>query len=46
VNPEDLRDALVHIYEREKQAWVEKHPDATPQEYEQAIRKIAERIGF
>lgn len=33
------------LYELEKQAWSERHPDATHQEYEQAIREIAKRCG-
>jgi hypothetical protein len=33
-------------YELAKQAWISDHPEATPQEYEKAIREIAERIGY
>lgn len=33
------------LYELEKQAWAERHPEATHQEYEQAIREIAKRCG-
>jgi hypothetical protein len=33
-------------YEQLKTEWVEAHPEATPQEYERAIREIAQRIGY
>jgi hypothetical protein len=39
-------DDLSRLYEAEKQDWIAKHPEATPQEYEQAMREIAKRIGF
>ena len=34
------------IYELEKHRWVEDHPEATSQEYERAIREIANRLGY
>lgn len=34
------------FYEQLKQAWIFAHPDATPAEYEQAIREIAREIGY
>lgn len=33
-------------YEREKYAWVESHPDSTPEEYQMAMRAIAEKCGI
>lgn len=33
-------------YERFKQEFREKHPDATPQEYEQAMRKKARELDI
>jgi hypothetical protein len=33
-------------YERVKAAWIADHPDATSQEYEQAIREIAARLNY
>ena len=33
------------VYESEKQAWIALHPEATADEYEKAIRAIAERCG-
>ena len=32
-------------YEAAKAAWIAEHPDATPAEYEAAIRQLAERLG-
>lgn len=36
----------VREYEALKRRWVSEHPNATPKEYEAAIREIAERIRF
>lgn len=33
------------LYEREKQDWLYKHPEATHEQYQQAIREIAKRLG-
>jgi len=33
-------------YESEKRAWVEAHPEATPEQYQQAIKQIAERLNY
>ena len=33
-------------YERRKAAWAREHPDATPQEYERAVRRIAKALGL
>jgi hypothetical protein len=30
-------------YERDKRDWIAKHPNATPSEYDRAMRKIAAR---
>jgi len=32
-------------YEHLKAAWVKKHPNATPAEYEAAIKRIAKHCG-
>ena len=32
-------------YERLKAEWRAEHPDATPEEYERAMRRIAEQCG-
>jgi hypothetical protein len=34
-----------HRYEIEKRAWVNAHPDATPEQIEQAFRAIARKLG-
>lgn len=33
------------VYESEKQAWIALHPEATAEDYERAMREIAERCG-
>jgi len=33
-------------YEAAKQDWSYRHPQATPSEYQQAMRKISERMGL
>jgi len=33
-------------YEREKKAWQQANPKATPHEYQNAIRAIAQRCGI
>jgi hypothetical protein len=33
-------------YELEKREWISNHPEATPEEYERAIREIAERLNY
>lgn len=35
----------VRRYESEKAAWIAKNPEATPAEYQQAMRAIAQRAG-
>ena len=32
-------------YEAAKRAWVAAHPDATPEQYEAAMRALAEEMG-
>ncbi len=32
-------------YEAEKRAWIAAHPNAAPEQYEAAMRAIAERLG-
>ena len=39
-----LRPAL--RFEAETQAWAHTNPHATPDEYEQAVREIAARLGI
>lgn len=33
-------------YEAAKASWVKRHPTATPEQYEAAMRAIAERLGI
>lgn len=33
-------------YELLKQEWIAKHPNSTPQEYENAMRNIARKLGL
>jgi hypothetical protein len=33
-------------YEQLKREWVDSHPDATPEEYEQAMLALAEQEGI
>lgn len=35
----------VQSYERLKREWIDKHPEASPREYEQAMRRIARECG-
>ncbi len=35
-----------HDYEAEKRAWVAANPGATPEQYDAAMRAIAERLGI
>jgi hypothetical protein len=37
--------SIYQRYESEKQAWVNAHPDATPDQIEQACRAIARKLG-
>lgn len=32
-------------YEAAKRAWIAAHPDATPEQYDAAMREIAARLG-
>lgn len=32
-------------YEAEKARWIDQHPEATPQEYQAAMREIARKVG-
>lgn len=44
-NPRQISEQDVdRMYEAEKQRWIAEHPYATPAEYEQAMRAIAERL--
>lgn len=36
---------LHQLYEQQKRAWVNAHPYATPEQLEQALKAIAERLG-
>ena len=42
----DFKPDLDRQYEAAKQEWLLNHPEATHQEYERAIRQIAERLGY
>lgn len=33
-------------YERRKAEWVARNPDATPQQYQQAMKRIAKELGI
>jgi len=33
------------LYELEKRIWIDDHPDATPEEYQQAMRRLAQELG-
>ena len=37
---------LMAAYEAEKAKWKAQHPWATPEQFEQAMRRIAERLGL
>lgn len=37
---------LMAAYESEKAKWKARHPWATPEQFEQAMRRIAERLGL
>ena len=44
-NPRQIPEADVdRMYEAEKQRWIAEHPEATPEQYEKAMRAIAERL--
>ena len=34
------------MYEAAKRAWIAEHPGATPEQYEAAMKAIAERLGI
>jgi hypothetical protein len=38
--------ATYQLYEYEKQAWIRRHPDATPAQIERAFKAIARRLGL
>jgi hypothetical protein len=38
--------SIYQRYEIEKRAWVNAHPDATPQQIEAAFKAIASRLGL
>lgn len=40
------RAELDRLYEASKKDWIARHPEATPEEYERAMREISERIGY
>lgn len=45
-HPHQIPEAdLDRMYEAAKQEWIAAHPTATPEEYQQAMRAIAERLG-
>jgi len=33
-------------YEAAKNTWIATHPDATPEQYQAAMRKLARRVGL
>ena len=33
-------------YEDAKRAWVARHPEATPEQYQEAMTRIAKRMGI
>lgn len=37
--------AAWRAYSEAKRQWVERNPDATPEQYEAAMRELAERYG-
>lgn len=43
---DDLRPATFADYELEKQDWLFRNPDHTPEQYQAACREIAERLGL
>lgn len=44
--PPRTQRELMAAYEAEKSKWAKEHPWATPEQYEQALRRIAERLGL
>lgn len=38
--------AIHQAYAAQKRAWMAAHPGATPEQIEQALRQIAERLGL
>ena len=38
--------AKIHQYEREKQRWIELHPEATPELYQAAMTRLACEAGI
>lgn len=45
-NPRQIPEQDVdRLYEMEKSRFIAEHPEATPEEYEKAIREIAARLG-
>lgn len=45
MNPADAQLGSWHEYERRKADWIASHPEATNEEYEQAMRMIAKECG-
>ena len=39
-----LQDAQDRMYEREKAAWIAANPSATHEEYQQAMKRIADEV--
>lgn len=46
MRPDDFKPDLDREYEAAKQEWIYEHPEATSQEYEQAIKRIADQLGY
>lgn len=45
-HPNQIPEAdLDRMYEAAKKEWAAAHPEATPEEYQQAMHTIAERLG-
>lgn len=44
--PMNTQRELMRAYEAEKAKWKAQHPWATPEQFEQAMRRIAERLGL
>jgi len=39
-----LQEAVDRMYEREKAAWIDANPGATHDEYQQAMKRIADEV--
>jgi hypothetical protein len=46
MKPNDFKPDLDRQYESAKQEWILSHPEATHEDYERAIKAIADRLGY